>query len=163
MKYYKCGHIMTTHGLKGDLKIKSLSDFNRFSKGNRLYIFHNKEYVEVVVAKATPFGNYMLVSFEDYLDINLVQKFHSDDVYVSEMDRKDELEDGEFYYSDLIGKEVVNQNQEARGIVVEIRELPQAEYLVVEYNDKKVLVPFIEKFVVSVDDKIHIEEIEGLF
>lgn len=154
---------MTTHGLKGDLKIKSLSDFNRFSKGNRLYIFHNKEYVEVVVAKATPFGNYMLVSFEDYLDINLVQKFHSDDVYVSEMDRKDELEDGEFYYSDLIGKEVVNQNQEARGIVVEIRELPQAEYLVVEYNDKKVLVPFIEKFVVSVDDKIHIEEIEGLF
>lgn len=163
MKYYKCGHIMTTHGLKGDLKIKSLSDFNRFSKGTRLYILHNKDYVEVVVAKATPFGNYMLVSFEDYLDINLVQKFHSDDVYVSEMDRKDELEDGEFYYSDLIGKEVVNQNEESRGVVVEIRELPQAEYLVVEYNDKKVLIPFIEKFVTSVDDKIHVEEIEGLF
>ena len=33
MKYYMCGHIMTTHGIHGDLKVKKYSDFDRFQKG----------------------------------------------------------------------------------------------------------------------------------
>lgn len=163
MKYYKCGHIMTTHGLKGDLKVKSLSDFERFFKGSRLFILHNNQYEEVKVYSCKSFGNYYLVAFEDKLDINLVEKYHSDDIYVSELDRNNELETDEYYYSDLIGMSVINQNAEDRGVVVEIRELPQADYLVVKYNDKKVLIPFIKEFVTDVKDKIIVNEIEGLF
>lgn len=163
MKYFKCGHIMTTHGLKGDLKVKSLSDFDRFFKGSRLFILHNKQYEEVKVHSCKAFGNYYLVAFEDKLDINLVEKYHSDDIYVSELDRQNELEDDEYYYSDLIGMNVVNQNNEARGEVIEIRELPQADYLVIKYNGKKVLIPFIKEFVTDVNEKIVVNEIEGLF
>lgn len=163
MKYFKCGHIMTTHGLKGDLKVKSLSDFDRFFKGSRLFILHNKQYEEVKVHSCKTFGNYYLVSFEDKLDINLVEKYHSDDLYVSELDRQNELDEDEYYYSDLIGMSVVNQNNEARGEVIEIRELPQADYLVVKYNGKKVLIPFIKEFVTDVNEKIVVNEIEGLF
>jgi len=163
MKFYKCGHIMTTHGIKGDLKVKPLSDFDRFYTGSRLYILHNGEYEEVKVVKASIFGAYYLVAFEGMQDINLVLKYHSNDIYVSELDRKDELTEGEYYYSDLIGLEVVNQAGEARGKVVEIREMPQAEYLVVLFNCKRVLVPFIKEFVIDVNDKIVVKEIEGLF
>ena len=163
MKFYKCGHIMTTHGIKGGLKVKNLSDFNRFYKGSKLYILHNGEYEMVTVTKVSKFKEYLLVAFEGLEDINLVLKYHSEDIYVSELDRKDELASNEYYYTDLIGKEVVNQNGEARGKVVEIRELPHAEYLVVCYNDKNVLIPFIEKFIISVEDKIVVDEIEGLF
>lgn len=163
MKFYKCGHIMTTHGIKGDLKVKPLSDFDRFYKGSRLYVLHNGEYEEVKIAKASEFGAYYLVAFENMQDINLVLKYHSDDIYISELDRKDELEDDEYYYSDLIGLKVINQNGEARGEVVEIREMPQAEYLVVLYNGKKTLVPFIKEFVIEVNEQIVVKEIEGLF
>ena len=163
MKFYKCGHVMTTHGIKGDLKIKPLTDFDRFFKGSRLYIFHKGNYEEVKVKKASAFGNYYLVSFEGLEDINLVEKYHSDDVYVSELDRTNELDEHEYYYSDLIGLSVVNQDGVDRGVVSEIRELPQAEYLVVKYNGKNVLVPFINEFILDVNDKIVIKEIEGLF
>lgn len=163
MKFYKCGHIMTTHGIKGDLKVKPLTDFDRFYKGSKLYILHNDNYVEVKVKKASIFGNYYLVSFEGLEDINLVEKYHSDDIYVSELDRKNELEENEYYYSDLIGMNVINQNNESRGVVVEIREMPQAEYLVINYNNKKVLVPFINEFIVDVNEVIIVKEIEGLF
>ena len=101
----------------------------------------------------------LIFHFVQYIPTN----FHSDDIYVSELDRNDELEENEYYYSDLIGLEVVNQNNEKRGVVLEIRELPQADYLVVNYNGKKVLVPFIPEFVVDVNDKIIVNEIEGLF
>ena len=163
MNYYKCGHIMTTHGLKGDLKIKPLTDFDRFYVGSRLFIMHKNQYVEVKVKKSVVYGNYYLVCFEGLEDINLVEKYHSDDIYVGELDRINELEENEYYFSDLIGLEVVNQNNEPRGKVVEIRELPQSEYLLVDYNGKKVLIPFINQFIIDVNDKIIVKEIEGLF
>ncbi len=165
MNYYKCGHIMTTHGLKGDLKIKNLSDFERFKKGNQLYILHNDEYIPVIVNKVSTYkGDTLLVSFKDLLDINLVEKYHSDDIYVSDTEREADELDGDYYYSDLVGKNVVNQNGDARGKVLEIKELPQCDYLVVQYNGKNSLVPFIDEFVLDVtDNDIVINEIEGLF
>ena len=163
MNFYKCGHIMTTHGIKGDLKVKPLTDFDRFYKGSRLYILHNGSYEEVKVNRGIEFGAYYLVSFENLLDINLVEKYHGDDIYVSEMDRHHELSEGEYYYSDLIGMDVVNQNGDDRGTVKEIRELPQSDYLVVSYNGKNVLIPFTNKFILDVNDKIVVDEIEGLF
>lgn len=165
MNYYKCGHIMTTHGLKGDLKIKNLSDFDRFKKNNKLYILHNDEYISVIVNKSSPFkDNTLLVSFKDLLDINLVEKYHGDDIYISDLERENDELDGDYYYSDLVGKMVVNQNGVEKGIVLEIKELPQCDYLVVDYNKKNVLVPFIDEFIIEVtDEKIVINEIEGLF
>ena len=165
MNYYKCGHIMTTHGLKGDLKIKNLSDFDRFKKNNKLYILHNDEYISVIVNKSSPFkDNTLLVSFKDLLDINLVEKYHGDDIYISDLERENDELDGDYYYSDLVGKMVVNQNGVEKGIVLEIKELPQCDYLVVDYNKKNVLIPFIDEFIIDVtDEKIIINEIEGLF
>ena len=163
MKYFMCGHIMTTHGILGDLKVKNYSSFNRFYKGSRLFILHGKDYVEVKVIRVVSFGNYYLVRFEGLEDINLVEKYHSDDIYVSELDRKDELEDGEFYYSDLVGKKVVNEDGMDRGVVEEIQELPQCHYLLVRYNGKLCMIPFQERFIGDVTDKIVVKEIEGLF
>ena len=162
MDYFRCGKILTTHGIKGDLKVLSVSDFDRFQKGKKLYIKHQNQMEEVVVNKATPFGKYLLVSFENLLDINLVLKYHSDDIYIAASDRE-ELEEDEFYYNELIGKELVNQSGKSRGIVKEIRELPACDYLYVAYNGKNYFIPFQEEFISEVSDKIYIEEIEGLF
>ncbi|MCR5114035.1 MAG: ribosome maturation factor RimM [Acholeplasmatales bacterium] len=164
MKFYKCGHIMTTHGIRGALKIKNLSDFDRFFKGSRLYILYNDDYVMVKVKSVSTQDAHLLVTFENLEDINLVEKYRNTDIYVSELDRANELSENEYYFSDLIGKEVENQNGEARGIVKEVREYPVCHYLVVRYNDKDSLIPFQERFVKDVTDtKIIINEIEGLF
>jgi len=164
MKYFKCGHIMTTHGLKGALKVKNLSDFDRFHKNSRLYILYKDEYLEVNVKSVSNQDDHLLVTFKDLEDINLVEKYKNTDIYVSELDRVNELDDNEYYYSDLIGKKIINQNNEERGIVKEVREYPVCHYLVISYNDKDVLIPFLEKFIKDVNnDSIIIDEIEGLF
>ncbi|MBR6072001.1 MAG: 16S rRNA processing protein RimM [Acholeplasmatales bacterium] len=163
MKYYKCGHIMTTRGIKGELKVKSYSDFDRFSKGKIIYILHNDEYVKEEILKSSFNSGYYYVVLKDKEDINLVEKYHSNDIYVSELERE-KLDEGEYYYSELVGKKVINQNGEDRGKVFEIREYPKSDYLAINYNDKVVLVPFIDEFVKEVlDDKIIVNEIEGLF
>jgi len=166
MDYFKCGHIMTTHGIKGALKVKNLSDFDRFKKNNKLFILHNDEYIEVIVldVKKDPKG-YLLVTFKDLCDINLVLKYHGDDIYISKDDRSEnELNDNEFYFDELLNKDVYNESGELKGKVIEIRPLPKAYYLVVKTKEKNVLVPFIDEFISEVNDNsIIIKEIEGLF
>ena len=163
MNYFRVGKILTTHGLKGDVKVQNFSDFDRFYKGAELFIKHKNEYIPVTVNNSSDYGKGLLVSFVGLLDINLVEKYHSDELFISEDDRVNELELDEYYHTDLIGKEVFNQHGKARGIVKEVKELPQCDYLFVNYNGKNYYIPFMKKFIISVSDKIVINELEGLF
>lgn len=161
-EFYRCGKILKTHGIKGELKILPLTDFNRFEIGKTLFIFHNNEYIEVEVATKRDFNDSLLVSFKDLADINLVEKYHGDEIFVHKSEHK-ALDDG-YYYDELIDKKVINQNNEERGIVNDIINYPQADYLEIKFNNKKHLVPFIDEFIKEVNEEyIIINEIEGLF
>ena len=65
--YFKCGKILKTHGVKGELKVKPLTDFDRFTSGNKLYINHQDSYIEVTVDTVRDFGEDLLVTFKDYM------------------------------------------------------------------------------------------------
>ena len=165
MKYFKCGKILKTHGIKGDLKVSPMTDFERFYDGNILYILHNGEYIEVELENVREFGNCYLLNFKGMNDINLVEKYHSDFLCVSE-DSREELPEGQYYFNELIGKDVYNQDGILKGKCIDIEELPSANYLVVKTeNGKEKLVPFImNEFIKEVkEDRIIINEIEGLF
>ena len=165
MKYFKCGKILKPHGIKGDLKVSPMTDFDRFYDGNTLYILHNDEYIEVELENVREFGDCYLLNFKGMKDINMVEKYHSDFLCVSEADRE-ELPEGQYYFNELIGKEIYNQFDEYKGKCEDIDELPSANYLVVvNEKGKKTLVPFImNEFIKEVkEDRIIINEIEGLF
>ena len=165
MKYFKCGKILKPHGIKGDLKVSPMTDFDRFYDGNTLYILHNDEYIEVELENVREFGDCYLLNFKGMKDINMVEKYHSDFLCVSEADRE-ELPEGQYYFNELIGKDIYNQFDEYKGKCEDIDELPSANYLVVvNEKGKKTLVPFImNEFIKEVkEDRIIINEIEGLF
>lgn len=160
MKYYEVGKIINTHGIKGDLKIDSYSNLDRFKKGNYIYIGEEKEKFEIFTNRTSKGFEY--ISLKGYLDINLVLKYKGKLVYIDETQLGD-LEEDEYFYHDLIGLEVYNEDNLYRGIVVGIRELPQGDLLEVEKKDRKIaLIPFRKEFVLDVNEKIIIHEIEGL-
>lgn len=162
MEGYVVGKILNTHGLKGDLKIKVLSDSNRFFKGSVLHIEHKKEFIEVEVLSQKSYDNHLLVRFKNLEDINLVEKYKNSFIWIDK-DNLTELDEEEFYYHELVGLPVYNQNNELRGNVSSVREVPQGHLLVIEINGKSKFIPFRKEFVTEVTkDKVIINEIEGL-
>ena len=97
------GKIVSTHGIKGELKI--LSDFDYKSKvfvvGNKL-IIDDKEYT---IKSYRVHKNFDMVTLDDYTDINEVLFLLKRNVYVS----KDELSvnDDEILDEDLITYKVL--------------------------------------------------------
>jgi 16S rRNA processing protein RimM len=164
MKYVEIGKIINTHALKGELKVASDSDFieERIGIGSKVYIRQNQDMVPLEVTSARMHGNGILVTFNHLANINLVQHLVGQTLFVPR-DSLSDLDENEYYYSDLIGLKVYSTQNEYLGEVNDILEYPHGEILEIYNGDKKILIPFVEAFIKDVTgDKIFVEVIEGL-
>lgn len=160
MNYIEVGKIVNTHALKGEVKIKSYSNMDRFNKGNILYL--GESHIEVRIKTHRVKDNFDYVVFENYEDINLIEPYKNKLLYIKETDLE-ELEEDEYYIKDLIGLKVYNEDKVYIGTVKNVSEYPANFMLeVLKENGKIALIPFRKEFVLEVKDVIIIHEIEGL-
>ncbi len=158
---YIVGKIIGTHGIKGEVKVKSESDFNRFKKGNVLYIRINNEYIEIKIDSHRVHKGFDLITFNKLDNINLVLSYVGHDIYTEHS--PSDLNDDEYFIEDLVGLKVVDTHGVNLGKVVDLIEVPQGHILEINNDGKKSLIPFIGEFVKEIkDDVIIIETIEGL-
>ena len=155
---HEIGKILKTHGIKGDLLVESRSDFNRFEVGKKVYL-NLEGKIELTISTIRQSNKGLIIRFKGFNDINLVDKFRGLLLY---SDEEPILEDNEFHYGEVIGKEVYNQYGQLIGVVSDIMQVPQGHILRIKTETKDVLVPFNNQFVKEVSSTILIEEIEGL-
>lgn len=163
-RYLEVGKIVGTFGIKGELKFFSESDFieDRLSKGNVLYLKQNDTYEAVTIDSARMHKNNYMIMINGHNNINDVLKYVGFSLYV-DTEKAKKLDDGVYYCDDLIDMEVYNQNNELIGTVVDVIEIPSSKLLEVSDGKKKFLIPLVDAFVKVIENnKIHIEEIEGL-
>lgn len=164
---YNIGKIINTHGLKGEVKVHRITDFeDRFDIGNTVYATKdNGETFELQIASHRMHKGYHLLTFKELYSINDVEHLKGSMLKISE-DQLTPLEEGEYYYFEIIGCTVFTSAGEEIGVVKEILS-PGANdvWIVKRKNKKDVLIPYIEQVVKKVDPevkKIIIEPMEGL-
>ncbi|MCP0886979.1 ribosome maturation factor RimM [Ligilactobacillus sp. WILCCON 0076] len=169
MEYYKVGTIVNTQGIHGELRVIATTDFSakRFQPGTHLFIFSNKEAEpkEVVVKTHRQHKQFEILCFNDLEDINLVEKYKQADLKIL-ASQQDKLPEGEYYYRQIIGLNVVTQSGEKIGIVKEIMTPGANDVWVVQRpNKKELLLPAIADVVkdVQLDKKqVIVEMMDGL-
>ena len=165
MKYLEVGQIVSTHGIKGELKVRIITDnLERFNKGNKLFLGDKKELI--TISSSRVHQGMMLITINDYNDINQVLQFVNQMLY---FDR--DLDDSDaIYFDDLIDCKVFVNEKEV-GIVKDILDLPQGPMLEIKLSEQKdgkdiiKLVPYIDQFIekTDIDNKVIIvNPIEGL-
>ena len=118
------GQIVNTHGIKGEIKVKSNSDFTetRFQPGENLIVKHNNEDIEYTVSSYRIHKGFHMLKFEGINNINDIEHLKGDYLY-QERDHEDiELDEHEFYYSDIIGCTVFDDTDTPIGRVINIFE-----------------------------------------
>ena len=167
MKFLNIGVIANTHGLRGDLKIKPLTDDLGlfFDEGDQFYIAYQKEMIQVEIKSSYYNKGMIYLKLKGYNHINDVEKFKGSycKVNVEDLEVPD---DNEAYYYELIGSEVYSEDQKYLGKVSEILETSAHEILRVEDGSKMFMVPFVDAFIVNFDrdeHKIIVRVMEGLY
>ncbi|MGD9605388.1 MAG: ribosome maturation factor RimM [Bacilli bacterium] len=167
MKLIEVGKIVGTHGIKGEVKIKSDSDFRneRFRKHQKLYVKRGNELETITIDSHRAHKQWDLICFNHIQDINLVLSYVGCSLFV-DRDELPPLPEHEYYFDDLIGLDVYLEDETLVGTVSDITEVPQGIILVVtKTNQKESLIPFVPEFIKQVDTEhkaIIITPIEGL-
>ncbi len=164
----KVGKIVNTHSLKGEVKVISSTDFEeqRFEKGTELLITRGNQVVkEVTVESYRTHKNNLLVKFVGIDSIEEAEKLRNLQIKI-DSDNIGELEENEFYFHEIIGCEVFDENGKSLGEISEIL-TPGANdvWVIKSQNGKEILIPYIEDVVKKIDvenKKIDIEVMEGL-
>ena len=164
----KVGKIVNTHSLKGEVKVISSTDFEeqRFEKGTELLITRGNQVVkEVTVESYRTHKNNLLVKFVGIDSIEEAEKLKNLQIKI-DSENIGELEENEFYFHEIIGCEVFDENGKSLGEISEIL-TPGANdvWVIKSQNGKEILIPYIEDVVKKIDvenKKIDIEVMEGL-
>ncbi|WP_096199338.1 ribosome maturation factor RimM [Bacillus sp. FJAT-45350] len=168
--WFKVGKIVNTQGLRGEVRVISITDFEeeRFSVGSKLYLEHDdlKDLRPLTVASHRKHKNFDLLTFEGLTNINEVEPFKGGTLQVSE-EALGDLDEGEFYYHEIIGCEVWTDEGKELGKIKEILSPGANDVWVVQRKGpgKEILLPYIEDVVKEVnieEKKVTVHLMEGL-
>ena len=165
------GHLNKAHGTKGEIFIWPLTDHpeSTFASGVNLYLGDANgdlptDPPTLRIESSRAYRRGFLVRFEGVHDRRGMEGLLGRYV-LRAMDQIEALEEGETFYHDLLGMEVVTVEGERVGEVIEIYELRPADLLEIRGPEKDFMIPFIAEMIQSVsvaDNRIVLDPPPGL-
>ena len=154
------GLITSCHGINGQVKIKSLSDFEeRFLKPGTRWLQQENEppfQIELTSGFKQPGKGTFIIKIHGIDTRNHAEQFKKYKILVKAK-KLPELKKGEFHLLELIGLQVKILESEKLKIIGKVINLENEKnnLLVIELleNQKKVLIPFVQQIVPLVDIK----------
>tara|TARA_B100001094_G_C18179646_1_gene800117 strand:- start:2241 stop:2756 length:516 start_codon:yes stop_codon:yes gene_type:complete len=141
------GSIVKHHGLKGDLKVFLYNeDSETLVSGITFWIKDNNEFVPFNLELTKGSKSNFLIKIKDLDNRESCSFLLKKEIYVSRSNFPDINED-EFYINDVIGFDVQNETGKAYGFLKDILLIASREILLVEYQDKEIMIPNVEDFV----------------
>lgn len=145
------GKLVSTHGIKGELKL--LSDFEyknkALKKGMPFYI--NDQVYNLTSSRVHK--QYDLILLDDYQNINDVLFLVGNNVYIEREDLN--LENDEYLLSDLMDAKVIEDNEEL-GIITEVLLGGRNNLIRVKTCDGEFLIPLIDEYIKEFNLEEHV-------
>lgn len=146
------GKIQGTHGIKGQLRVVPFAgDASSISQLDGVFIKSPAGVMEEFsVVSARMNGKRVILTLKPFDNINQVLHLVGREIYADRV-ALPELPADEFYWSDLLGLQVVTSAGEELGELVDIIETGSNDVYVVKMGGREVLIPALEDVVLSVD------------
>ena len=149
--HYHLGFIMKTHGVKGDVVIALDSDDPaRYKKIKKLWIENGNELQEYKVTKSSVVSTSAIVHLEGTESMNDAELLLKKQIYLP-LSELPKLKGKQFYFHEIIGFEVQDDNEGVLGLLTEVYDLTQHPVGEVQWKEHKVLFPLIPEFIVKID------------
>ena len=148
----RIGVITQPHGLAGDVKIFPTTDEpEKFLSVKDVYIeMKNGRSVALQIERVRFFKQFVIAHFRDYNKIEDIQPFLKKDLWIAREDAV-ELGEDEYYIADLIGMQVVTDEDVPLGKITDVITTGANDVYVVDTGKGEVLLPAIAQCILKVD------------
>lgn len=163
-QYLEAGKIVTTHGIKGEVKIMPYTDYPELlCEFDRLFLGKNHE--EINVERSRVFKNMVIAKLEGYDTPEVAEKLRNKILYMHRDDL--ELDEDTYFIQDLIGIEVSDADSGfVYGKITDVMQTGANDVYVIQGKDREYLVPAIPEVVITTnidENTMTIRPLEGLF
>ncbi len=168
MELVVLGKITKLRGVHGEFKVYSSTYFSRarYKKGKTIYLSNDEgeSTTALTVKSHHQDGKFDFVTTEEITSANDAEKYIGYSVLADKSDIT--LDEDTFYFSDLEGCKVIDEDNKELGTVLSVEEFPaQITLRVIKSNKKTFFVPFVEEYILNVDIEnkvIQIHVVEGM-
>lgn len=147
------GVVTGTHGLRGDLKIRPLTErSDSLPDAETIFLRRpgSADSVSHLPERVTIHKGGYLLRLQGFGDINAVQPLVGCEVLMRYGDLAP-LDEDEFYWFELEGLEVIDRNRGELGVLEETFSTAAHDIWVVRGRFGEVLIPVVEEFIVEID------------
>lgn len=167
VEYLAVGKILSPWGIKGQVKVKPLTDdIRRFEVLDAVYIDSEKDVIYKKIEKVTFLKqNFVVLKFEEIDTIETAEKLRNCFIKIHRDDAI-ELPENHFFICDIIGLCVYDEEQHLIGKIKDVIQTGANDvYVIKTRENKEVLLPAIKQVVKEVDiinKKMTINPLEGM-
>ena len=146
------GRIVKPRGLKGGLKVKSLSNIpERITMLREVFVeFVDGSIENHSITSSKQTGNGVFITIEGVCDRNAADIFRGAYICIDKENIAD-LPADNFYEFDLVGMNVRNTEDIIIGTVGRIEQYPANDIIIVDMNEGEVMVPAVKEYVLDVN------------
>jgi 16S rRNA processing protein RimM len=159
------GEIVRAQGIRGKIKVRPLADPDAFSSLRFIYLGKSEDLsVSFRVVSCQPHKGFILLGLGGITTMSQAEDLAGSHIY-ADSDALKELPEGEYYYFEIIGLDVLTDDGRCLGKVEEIFPTGSNDVYVVRDGKREYLIPAIEDVVREIDipgGRMVIHPIEGL-
>ena len=149
MKLLEVGKILRPHGVKGAVKVECFVD-EHFSAFNNVFITSKLAKAEVKSVQDLN-KDFYIVNLDIIPDIDIAEKFRNQSIYI---DRSDYPQfSDKVYLSDLIHKNVLDENGDKIGELADYEDYGAATILTIKCGPVSYQIPYVDEIIEYDADK----------
>jgi 16S rRNA processing protein RimM len=150
---YAIGVVTGARGLKGEIKVKPLTDYpDRFNHLKSIILYKSEPHVTYDIQRVRFHKNLVILQLKGVETRTDAEKLAGFELLI----RKEELielENDEYFWFDLIGMEVSTTDNVIIGTIKKILDGPANDIYVIENDGTEHLIPAVKQVIVHVDIK----------
>ena len=153
--YIIVGRVLTTHGIKGYLTIKSFTSVPSDIFKYQLYIKNNQKFMNIKIEDHNFMPKKTIMKIDGIDSIEDCQDYIGLDLLVLKQDLP-KTESDEYYWYELIGSVVINHKGIELGQVEDIFTSGENDVLIIKgkLSNNEILIPFLKDNIISLQNNI---------
>ena len=166
-QFLEIGQIVSTHGIRGELRVQPWCDSPEFLKKFKTLYFDKDGKTAKKVLSCRPHGNIVIVALEGIDSIEKAQALKNTVLFMNRDDAR--LKKGQYYIPDLLDCTVVDADDEEKiyGIITDVSQTGANDvWYITDKEKNEYLIPAIKSVVIDTDvvsGIIKIRPMKGIF
>jgi 16S rRNA processing protein RimM len=152
VKYFSVGYVLKPQGLKGEVKVKPLTDnLDRFDEISQVLLKEKDgSFKRINVLSRRYMKGWVILLLDGFDNKDLAEQLRGKSLWIPRSMAKQLAKDN-YFIADIIGCKVESVEGTPLGVISEVIKTGSNDVFVVDCDGKDILVPALKKIVVQVD------------